>query len=302
MAQDPYTELGVSRSASPDEIRKAFRKLAKMLHPDRNPGDKAAEDRFKRISAAFDILGDPEKKAKFDRGEMDADGQAARGYHPGGGFGGGGFGGETRFESGDFDDILSQVFGRGRPGGGFRGERAPPMRGADVKAKLEIDLEDSINGAVKRISFPDGRTLEVTITKGAVDGQVLRLKGQGQKGRGGSPGDALIELSIRPHPIYRREESDLHMDLPVSVPDAVLGGKVDTPTPEGNVSLTVHPGSNTGTVLRLKGRGAVNPLSGQRGDLFARLVVVLPEGADPELTRIAERWRQERPYKPQLRR
>ena len=306
MAQDPYTELGVSRSASPDEIRKAFRKLAKMLHPDRNPGDKAAEDRFKRVSAAFDILGDPEKKAKFDRGEMDNDGQAARGYHPGGGYAGaGGFpgGGETRFEGGDFDDILSQVFGRSRAGGGFRGgERAPPMRGADVKARLEIDLEDSINGGVKRISFPDGRTLEVTITKGAVDGQVLRLKGQGQKGRGGAPGDALIELSIREHPIYRREESNLHMDLPVSVPDAVLGGRVDAPTPEGNVSLTVHPGSNTGTVLRLKGRGAVNPLSGQRGDLFARLVVVLPEGADPELTRIAERWRQERPYKPQLRR
>ena len=311
MAQDPYTELGVSRSASPDEIRKAFRKLAKMLHPDRNPGDKAAEDRFKRVSAAFDILGDPEKKAKFDRGEMDADGQAARGYHPGGyagagGFPGGGFSGETRFEGGDFDDILSQVFGRGRAGGGsggFRGgERAPPMRGADVKARLEIDLEDSINGAVKRISFPDGRTLDVTITKGAVDSQVLRLKGQGQKGRGGPPGDALVELSIREHPIYRREESNLHMDLPVSVPDAVLGGKVDAPTPEGNVSLTVHPGSNTGTVLRLKGRGAVSPLSGQRGDLFARLVVVLPEGTDPELTRIAERWRQERPYKPQLRR
>jgi DnaJ-class molecular chaperone len=295
LAQDPYAELGVPRSAGADDIRKAFRKLAKELHPDKNPGNKAAEERFKRVSGAFDILGDPEKKAKFDRGEIDADGrETGRGGFQGGGYQGqpGGFG--ARFEGGDFEDILSEVFGaRGgfRPGG-FN------TRGADVRARLEIDLEDAIRGATKRIAFADGRTLDVTIPKGAAEGQVLRLKGQGTAGRGGQHGDALVELTIRPHPLYRREGSDLHMDLPVSVPDAVLGAKVDAPTPEGVVSLTVPKGSNSGAMLRLKGRGAVDPGTGRRGDLFARLSVVLPDAPDPELERFAERWRKERPYTP----
>lgn len=302
MAQDPYAELGVSRGAGADEIRKAFRKLAKQLHPDKNPGDKAAEERFKRVSGAFDILGDPEKKAKFDRGEIDAGGrETMRGFGGGGPFQGGagpgGFG--ARFEGADFEDILGEVFGsRGGFGGGGRRFNA---RGADLRARLEIDLEEAIRGAVKRITFGDGRTLEVTIPKGAAEGQVLRLKGQGQPGRGAANGDALVELVIRPHPLYRREGEDLHMDLPVSVPDAVLGAKIDAPTPDGTVSLTVPKGSNSGAVLRLKGRGAVEPASGRRGDLFARLIVTLPETPDPELERFAERWRQERPYAPRRR-
>jgi DnaJ-class molecular chaperone len=307
VAGDPYQELGVSRGASEDEVRKAFRKLAKQLHPDKNPGDKAAEERFKKISAAFDIVGDPEKRAKFDRGEIDADGrETMRGGGPfGGGHQqrGGGQGPGARFEGVDFDEILSEVFGgRGAAGPGARrpgfAHGFGQQRGGDVRARLEIDLEEAIKGGVKRIAFPDGRTLDVTIPKGAAEGQVLRLKGQGQPGRGGPSGDALVELIIRPHPIYRREGSDLHMDLSVSAPDAILGAKVDAPTPDGNVSLTVPKGSSSGATLRLKGRGAVDPATGKRGDLLAKVMIVLPEAPDPELERFAERWRIERPYSP----
>jgi DnaJ-class molecular chaperone len=314
LANDPYKELGVSRSASADDIRKAFRKLAKELHPDRNPGDKKAEERFKRVSAAFDLLGDEQKRKRFDAGEIDADGhEIFRGFggpRPGAGaggfqqgFGGGGHGFGGRFEGLDLDEIF-EMFGQrgagagagaGGAGAGFSG------RGADVRSRMEIDLEDAIRGAVKRVSFPDGRTLDVTIPKGATDGQVLRLKGQGAQGRGGVAGDALVELVVRPHPVFRREGADLHMEVPVSVPDAVLGGKVEAPTPEGPVVLNVPKGSNSGTVLRLKGRGATDLRTGRRGDLFAKLVVTLPDRADPRLESFAEEWRRERPYAPRRR-
>ena len=231
MAQDPYQELGVARGASAEDIRKAFRRLAKTHHPDKNPGDKAAEERFKRISSAFDLLGDPEKRKKFDAGEIDADGrETMRGYGPnpfgqGGGFNPGGFR-SAEFENVDLGDILGEMFG-GR-GGARRGSRGFASRGSDVRAKLEIDLEDAIAGAKRRIAFSDGRTLDVTIPKGATDGQVLRLKGQGSPGPAGA-GDALIELVLRPHPTFRREGDALVMDLPISVPDAVLGGKAEAP-------------------------------------------------------------------------
>lgn len=302
MANDPYKELGVSKGATHEEIRKAFRKQAKESHPDRHPGDKAAEERFKRLSAAFDLLGDEEKRKRFDRGEIDADGREVfRGFQGGGPGGGspfgpggpGGFGG--RFEGVDLDDIFS-MFGAGMGGG--RGAPQPPPRGVDVKARLEIDLEDTILGGAKRIAFSDGRTVDVTIPKGAAEGQVLRLKGQGAQGRGGVFGDALIELVVRPHPTYRREGADLHMDVAVSVPDAVLGGKVQAQTPDGAVALNVPKGSNSGAVLRLKGRGAVEAKTGRRGDLLARLVVTLPEKPDAELERFAEDWRRDRPYSP----
>ena len=305
MAQDPYVELGVPRSASADEIRKAFRKLAKGLHPDQNPNDKAAEERFKRVSAAFDLLGDVEKRARFDRGEIDGDGhEVQRGYGAAGPFGaaggfrpGGGQGGAAGFEGVDLDELLGGMFaGRGRPGRGFA------AHGADVQARLDIDLEEAIKGGAKRVAFTEGRTLDVTLPKGVQDGQVLRLRGQGQPGRGGgAPGDALIEIAVRRHPIFRREGADLHMDLPVSAPDAVLGAKVDAPTPEGPVALTVPRHSNSGAVLRLKGRGAFDAGAGRRGDLFARLVVMLPDKPDPELDRFAEAWRKDRPYVAQRR-
>jgi DnaJ-class molecular chaperone len=317
LANDPYQELGVSRGASSDEIRKAFRKLAKQLHPDQNPGDKAAEERFKRVSAAFDILGDEDKRKKFDSGQIDADGRE-RGFRPGGAgdpfgpggpFAGGGFhrqgggfhggAGEAHFEGGDFGDILSEILGgRGRGGGGgFGGFGGQPQRGADVRAEIQISVEEAVQGAKRRIAFSDGRTLEVSIPKGAAEGQVLRLKGQGAQGRGGS-GDALIELHISSHPVFKREGANLTMDVPVTVPDAVLGGKVEAPTPDGPVTLTVPKGANSGQILRLKGRGLGDPGTGKRGDLLARLMVVLPDTVDPELERIAEEWRAKRPYSP----
>lgn len=287
----------MARGASQDEIRRAFRKLAKELHPDRNPGDKAAEERFKRVTAAFDVLGDEEKRKRFDRGEIDADGRETFGGGFGG-FGGGRPGGGPggRFEGVDLDEIFS-VFGGGFGGQGARGGAGFAQRGSDVKARLEIDLEDSLKGSTRRIAFSDGRTLDVTIPKGADDGQVLRLKGQGQPGRGGPAGDALIELAIRPHPLYRRDGANLHMDLPVTVYDAVLGGKVAAPTPDGTVALNVPANAGGGTTLRLKGRGFVDK-TGTRGDLFARITPVLPETPDPELQKFCEAWRERRPYVP----
>ena len=307
MAQDPYQELGVARTASADEIRKAFRKLAKQLHPDKNPGNKASEERFKRVSAAFDLLDDADKRNKYDRGEIDADGrETMRGFAGGGHPFGAGFenarGGG--FENVDINEILGEMFGgrggqRGGQRGGFGGFRAEPQRGGDVRARVEIDLEDAILGGRKRIAFSDGRTLDVTIPKGAAEGQVLRLKGQGAPGRAG-PGDALIEIAIRPHPIFRREGDNLAMDLPISAPDAILGAKVEAPTPEGPVTLTVPRGSNSGSMLRLKGRGLPGGRGG-RGDLLAKLVVMLPEARDPELEKFAETWRKSRPYTPKRR-
>ena len=288
------------RTASADEIRRAFRQLAKKYHPDANPGDKTAEERFKRLSAAFDLLGDEDKRKKFDAGEIDADGrESARGF-AGGPFGaGGGFrGGQSEFDNADLGDILSEMFGQRGGGGGRSGFGGFSQRGADVRARLEIDLEEAVAGGTKRIVY-DGRTFDVAIPKGAFDGQMLRLKGQGSPGRAG-PGDALIELIIRPHLVFRREGDTLFMDLPVTVPDAVLGGKVEAPTPNGPVTLSIPPGSNSGSTLRLKGRGMVGA-QGRRGDLMARIVVTLPDPPDEELKRFAETWRAERPYTPRRR-
>jgi DnaJ-class molecular chaperone len=310
LARDPYQELGVARTASADEIRKAFRKLAKENHPDTNPGNKAAEERFKRVSAAFDIVGDPDKRKKFDAGLIDADGRETAGGFGGGGFGGGGFGqgrgGGFRtesFEGVDLGDILGEMFGGGarggRGGGAGGGFGGFSQRGADTRARLEIDLEDAIRGGKRRIAFSDGRTIDVTIPKGAQDGQTLRLKGQGAPGRSG-PGDAFIEIAIAPHPVFKREGDSLVMDLPVTFYDAVLGGKVEAATPDGPVMVTVPKGSNTGARLRLKGRGLADAKGG-RGDLFARLVVVLPDAPDAALEAFAEEQKAKRPYSPKRR-
>jgi DnaJ-class molecular chaperone len=304
LAQDPYLELGVPRSASADDIRRAFRKLAKKYHPDANPNDKSAEEKFKQISAAFDLLGDEDKRKKFDAGEIDADGRETMRGFQGSPFGQGGFRpgpGATEFEGVDLGDILGEMFGArgGRAGGAGFGGGFPPQRGGDIRARMDIDLEEAIAGAKRRLAFSDGRTLEVSIPKGASDGQTLRLKGQGSPGRAG-PGDALIELAIRPHPIFRREGENLIMDLPVSVPDAVLGGKVEAPTPDGPVTLSIPAGSNSGSTLRLKGKGMPGPV-GRRGDLMARIVVTLPDKPDEALTKFAEEWRQDRPYAPRRR-
>ena len=307
MAGDPYKELGVSRGASADEIKKAFRKLAKELHPDKNPGNTVADERFKRITGAFDLLGDKEKRAKFDRGEIDADGREQfRGYGGGaapGGFGRGGqrAGAQPGFENIDLDELFGGMFGGGaRQGAGTGGARPGgfPAKGADVKATLEISLEDSISGATRRIQFSDGRTLDVTIPKGAADGQTIRLRGQGAPGASGrsEAGDALITMKLAPHPIFVRDGADLTMDLTVSLQDAVLGGKIPVRTPEGTVSMTIPKGSNSGQVLRLKGRGAF--ADGKRGDLRARLMIMLPEQENEALTKLAQVMRDAGPYKP----
>ncbi|MFT4089284.1 MAG: DnaJ C-terminal domain-containing protein [Asticcacaulis sp.] len=314
MAGDPYSELGVKRDASAEDIQKAFRKLAKELHPDRNPGNAAAEDRFKRVSGAFDLLKDPEKRKKFDRGEIDADGRETfRGFGGGGAGGGssqgyGAYGGGSggRFDGVDLDDIFD-IFGggqkRGQGGGGFGGGFGGfggPSKGADLKVKLDVDLLDAIIGNTRRVQFTDGRTVDVTIPKGAKDGQTLRLKGQGgapANGRG-PYGDALVEIKIKPHPIFREEGHDLHMDLYVSLPDAVLGGKVQAPTPDGPVNVTISKGSNAGTVLRLKGKGGAVGKGGARGDLFAHIVIALPDMPNAEVTAFAESLRKSAPYVP----
>lgn len=305
MAGDPYTELGVKRDASDADIQKAFRKLAKELHPDQNKGNAASDERFKRITAAYDFLKDSDKRKRFDRGEIDADGREIhRGFQ--GGFQGRGAGqagsANTRFEGMDMDDIMD-MFGGRRAGGGFGGfgGQAAPQKGSDLKIRLEIDLLDTIVGNTRRVVLSDGRTLDVTIPKGAKDAQTLRLKGQGAaspNGRG-PHGDALVELRLKPHPVFRMDGSDLHMDLFVSLPDAILGGKVQAPTPDGPVSVNIAKGTNSGAVLRLKGRGALDGKDGTRGDLFAHVVLALPDkGLDEvpepvrgELVALVERWR-----------
>ena len=305
--RDPYEVLGVTKKASEAEIKKAFRVLAKKHHPDKHAGDAAAQKKFQEIGAAYDIVGDKDKRAKFDRGEIDADGREQfRGFGggaTGGGRGPGGFGqnpfgqGGQRggFENIDLDEIFGGMFSGGaRPGAGRAGGGFAP-KGQDLRATLEISLEDSISGATRRIQFSDGRTLDVAIPKGAGDGQTIRLKGQGMPGRGGENGDALIELKLAPHPIFTRDGADLTMDQPVPLYDAVLGGKVPVRTPEGTVSMTIPAGSNSGKVLRLKGRGAF--ANGTRGDLLAKLMIVLPDD-DAALTKLAQKARDEGPIRP----
>ena len=306
MAQDPYQELGVSKTASAEDIQKAFRKLAKTLHPDQNPGNKAAEERFKRVVSAFDILRDPEKRRKFDRGQIDADGherfqQAGRTARPQGSpFGAG------QFEGADLNDIF-EMFGAGSRGGPRGGAQGPmggfaggfgqkPQKGSDIKLSLEVDLLDTIVGNTRRIVLKDGRTIDVNIPKACQDGQTLRLKGQGAASvNGGSHGDALIEIKIKPHPIFKRDGHDLHMDLFISLPDCVLGGKVEAPTPDGPVTITIPKKSNSGAMLRLKSRGGFDPKASIRGDLYVRLILSLPESYDDSLIELAQDWRDNGP-------
>ena len=291
LSWDPYSTLGLSRTATADEIRRAYRKLAKELHPDVRPGDKQAEERFKRATAAFNLLSDPATKSRFDRGEIDADGNERMAFgsrprqssraHAGAGFNGGAGGGAAN-DAFDLGDIFSDLFGPGFGGG--RGYSR--MRGRDIRFTLEIDFLDAINGARRRVSLSEGRTLDVAIPAGVESGQVLRLKGQGGPGvQGGPAGDALVELTVRPHPFFRREGQDIHMDLNISLTEAVEGGRVQAPTAGGPVSLTIPAGSNTGKMLRLKGKGV-----GGQGDQFVRLQVVLPETIDEDLKRFVKKW------------
>lgn len=291
---DPYATLGLSRTSTADEIRRAYRTLAKELHPDVRPGDKQAEERFKRATAAFNLLSDPASKSRFDRGEIDADGNERMAFnsrprpsqraHAGAGASAGGPGAGAGGAQDPFDlgDIFSDLFGPGLGGG----RSYTRMRGRDIRFTLEVEFLDAINGAKRRVSLAEGRTLEVGIPAGVETGQVLRLKNQGGTGiQGGPAGDALVELTVRPHAFFRREGQDIHMDLNISLTEAVEGGKVQAPTPTGTVTLTIPAGSNTGKTLRLKGKGV-----GGQGDQFVRLQVVLPEAADDELKKFVKKW------------
>jgi DnaJ-class molecular chaperone len=288
LSWDPYAALGLSRTATADDIRRAYRQLAKELHPDVRPGDKQAEEKFKRATAAFNLLSDPVTKSRFDRGEIDADGneRMAFGSRPGRqssrAHAGAGAGPGAANDAFDLGDIFSDLFGPGLGGG--RGYSR--MRGRDIRFTLEIDFLDAVNGARRRVSLSEGRTLDVAIPAGVESGQVLRLKGQGGPGvQGGPPGDALVELTVRPHTFFRREGQDIHMDLNVSLTEAVEGGRVQAPTATGPVSLTIPAGSNTGKTLRLKGKG----VAGQ-GDQFVRLQVVLPDVVDEDLKKFVKKW------------
>jgi DnaJ-class molecular chaperone len=308
MALNPYDVLGVKPTASEHEIRDAYRKLAKKHHPDLNPGDKSAEARFKEISGANDIVGDKDKRARFDRGEIDSSG-AEKPRNPYGeyrhyaeGAGGERYGAAGGGMSQEEMEELFSFFGNGarRGGGGGRGFR---MRGADRHYSLTVDFLDAINGAKQRLDLPDGKTLDVRIPAGLRDGQILRLEGQGEEGSsGGPPGDALIEVHVAPHPRFRRDGDDVRLDLPVTIAEAVLGAKVSAPTVEGDVTLTIPPNSNTGRVLRLKGKGAPKPgLKGGRGDQYVTLQVMLPESADAELIAFLRDWAPKHGYDPRRR-
>jgi DnaJ-class molecular chaperone len=294
-AQDPYEILGVKRDASQDDIRRAYRKLAKQHHPDLNPGNKAAEERFKAVSGANDLLSDPEKRGRFDRGEIDASGaerQPERGYyrqHAEGAQGpryqrSGGFTGDEP-GSEDIGDIFADLFGerRGHGGAGVR------MRGPDRAFGLTIDFIEAAQGAKKRLSLAPDNTLDLNIPAGFQDGQILRLKGKGEPGYGGGPpGDALIEVHVAPHPFFRRAGDDIHVEVPVTVKEAVLGGKIMVPTVHGPVSLTVPKHSDAGKTLRLKGRG-IAPAHGEKGDQYVTFKIVIGT-LDAALESFLEGW------------
>jgi DnaJ-class molecular chaperone len=330
--RDPYEILGVSKGASEAEVKSAFRKLAKKLHPDANKHDPKAATRFAELNAAYEIVGDDEKRKAFDRGEIDAEGKPRfRGFEgfrggpggagagargPGGahfesfsfgpdGFqraGGGGFGGGG---GGGFEDLLRGMFsGAGRGGArGFGGGQqfepedfGAPATGQDLQATITIGLAEAAKGSKARVSLPTGKEIEVKIPAGINDGQQIRLKGQGWPSAQGKPGDALITVNVAPHPLFKPDGSDLRLDLPITLYEAVLGGKVRVPTLEGAVELAIPAGTNSGRTFRLKGKGLKS--KGGHGDLLATVRIVLPSGADEDLSALMREWREKKPYNP----
>jgi len=320
--RDPYEVLGVPRSASAAAIKSAFRKLAKKHHPDSNKGDPKAAERFAEINTANEILGDEDKRKQFDRGEIDADGKPRFQGFGGGGFGGGdprGRAGPGGFESytfrsgaggpggaggGSFEDILNSMFGgaagrAARGGGGgnhFEFDTGGIGLDLDVNAALTVSLEDAVNGAEKRVRLPSGKELNVKIPAGVTAGQQIRLKGQGETAQGHRPGDVLITVSIAPHAFFKVDGSDLRVDLPITLYEAVLGGKVRVPTLGGAVELSVPKNTSSGRTFRLKGKGL--PKSGGSGDLFVTTKIILPDGNDSDLEQLMQKWRDGHPYNP----
>lgn len=299
--KDLYSILGVSKTASAEEIKAAYRKLAKKLHPDLNPGDSKVEQQFKEVSQAYSILADAEKRRRYDAGEIDESGQeTVRGgfYRSAHGRGGEKYAHYETAGAG-FDDIFSDLFGAGfGMGGGPRGAGLK-QKGADVSYSLKISFLDAARGGRKRVQIGDGRTLDINIPAGTEDGQGLRLKGQGLPGFGGAPpGDAYVEVKVEPHPFFTRKGQDLHLELPVSLGEAVLGATVQVPTLDGKVSMKVPPGSNSGKILRLRGKGVPGRRGGPAGDLYVTLRVTLPDPPDEELKAFIREWAPRHPDNP----
>ena len=320
--RDPYEVLGVKKSASAAEIKSAYRRLAKKHHPDANKNDAKAAARFAELNTANEIIGDEDKRKQFDAGEIDAEGKPRFHGFAGAGAGPGGFqrgfsrdGSETfSFRSGPggfgagggaggFEDILRGMFGgAGGPRGGARGFDfdTADVGGADLdlSATLAVSLEDAVNGAEKHVRLPTGKELKVKIPAGIVAGQTIRLKGQGQEAPGHRPGDALITVTINPHPLFKVDGSDLRVDVPVALYEAVLGGKVRVPTLSGAVELSIPKNTTSGRTFRLKGKGL--PAKGKTaiGDLLVTVRIALPDGNDAELEALMERWRSTKPYNP----
>lgn len=321
--RDPYEVLGVQRSASPAAIKSAFRKLAKKHHPDANKNDPKAASRFAEVNAANEILGDETKRKQFDRGEIDAEGKPRFQGFPGGGSGArgaggagfenfnfraGGRGASGGFGGGGFEDILNSMFS-GAAAGGARGGRggagaqtfefdgggfgAPDL---DLSVAMTVSLEEAVNGAEKRVRLPSGKELNVKIPAGVTAGQQIRLKGQGESAPGHRPGDLMITVSIAPHPFFKVDGNDLRVDLPITLYEAVLGGKVRVPTLSGAVELSVPKNTSSGRTFRLKGKGL--PKGGASGDLFVTTRIMLPDGHDAELEALMQKWRDQHPYNP----
>jgi len=307
---DPYSTLGVSRSASEKDIKSAYRTLAKELHPDRNKDNPAASERFSKVTNAYDLLSDKDKRAQFDRGEIDADGNPAMPFGMGGGFGGSrpGSGGPNGYSSRDFQgfgaedldigDLFEGLFGRGGgtrgpaggAGGGFRSPPPPPppRKGGDIRYKLAVPFVDAASRAKQRITLADGKTIDLSLPAGVEDGTQMRLKGKGQQGPGGF-GDGIVVIDIQPHAFFWRESDDVRLDLPITLDEAINGGKVKVPTVDGAVMLTIAPGSSSGKVLRLKGKG-FSKKGGGRGDQLVTLEIQLPDDVS-ELAEKLDGWR-----------
>jgi DnaJ-class molecular chaperone len=294
MPPDPYETLGLARDATPEQVRAAYRKLAKKHHPDLNPGNAAAEERFKAVNTANELLSDPEKRAQFDRGEIDAAGDPAAPEPPRyRRYADAAEGARYRASPDDdfqFGDIFGEFLNRG--GEGLR------MRGADAHYALAVAFLDTVAGATRMLTLPDGRTLDVRIPPGIAEGQVLRLKGQGGPGLNGGPsGDALIEIHAEPHPFFTREGDDIHVKLPVTLKEAVLGARIKVPTPGGHVTMTVPKRSDTGTRLRLRGRGVPAHAGRPAGDEYVTLQVTLTD-ADDALETLLRDWEPAAPSDP----
>jgi DnaJ-class molecular chaperone len=317
--RDPYDILGVSKGASEAEIKSAYRRLAKKLHPDANKHDPKAASRFAELNAAYEIAGDDDKRKAFDRGEIDAEGkprfQGFAGAQPGGGFGQGGshfenfsFGsdgfqrrgaGGGGFQGGGFEDLLRGMFGGAGRGGGrthFESQDFGDAGGQDLQASLTISLIDAAKGTKTRVHLPTGKDVEVKIPVGLTGGQQIRLKGQGWPSASGKVGDALITVNVAPHPLFKPEGADLRLDLPITLYEAVIGGKVRVPTLDGAVELAIPPGTDSGRTFRLKGKG-LKAKTGA-GDLLATVRIVLPEHASDELKELMRKLRDKTPYDP----